>query len=364
MNISLHCLAATGLILLLTVMTVKSQEKVEITGSFETSSYPDTLVISEKNKQTRQYYSQHHVPVVNGKFSVTLSAGHGDLFYLESGEAGHEILLAPGKVNVKILDSLMHHLQISGSPTAIEYNNFMSSTRKIPEYAEAFKVQTEWLSSKDVKFKAILDSLMTVYWSAVDRMKLQYIESNPDSYLNPILLSGMSKIDDQRFIRLYNSFSLKAKGNHIGQQIKYKIDSLMQASALPDFRLPDTAGKNFNLYDFKGKYVLVDFWASWCIPCRQENPNLKLAYHQFKSKNFTIVGVSVDDKREPWMKAIHDDQLPWLQLSDLKGINNSAYRKYGLKKVPSNFLIGPDGKILGIDLFGEQLLSALNALLR
>lgn len=364
MNISLHRLAATGLILLLHVVSVKSQDKVEITGSFETSSYPDTLVISEKNKQTRQYYSQHHVPVVNGKFSVTLSAGYGDLFYLESGEAGHEILLAPGKVNVKILDSLLHHVKISGSATAIEFSNFIDSLRKIPEYANALKVQEKWLGSKDVKFKVILDSLMTVYRSAVDRMRLHYIEKNPDSYLNPILLSEMSDIDDQRFIRLYNSFSLRAKSNHIGQQLKYKIDSLMQGSVLPDFRLPDTAGNNFNLYDFKGKYVLVDFWASWCVPCRQENPNLKLAYDQFKSKNFTVVGVSVDHERAPWIKAIHDDQLPWLQLSDLKGIYNAAYRKYGLKKVPSNFLIGPDGKILGIDLFGEQLLSALNTLLR
>jgi peroxiredoxin len=295
---------------------------------------------------------------------MTLSTGYGDLFFLKSGQTEREILLAPGKVNIKISDSLLHDLQIDGNPTAMEFNNILKSVRNIPEYAGVYEMQTKWLSSNDIKFKLMLDSMMTVYKSKIDQRKLSYIENNPDSYLNPIFLSEISGIEDQKLIGLYNSLNSRAKKNHIGRHIKYKIDSLMLGSTLPDFILPDTAGNLMTLHNLQKQYVLIDFWASWCIPCRQENPNIKLAYEKYKSKKFTVVGISVDHERARWIKAIHDDGLPWQQLSDLKGLNNTAFRKYALNKVPSNFLVGPDGKILAIDLRGDKLLSELNRLLR
>nr|WP_262898808.1 TlpA disulfide reductase family protein [Dawidia soli] len=122
-----------------------------------------------------------------------------------------------------------------------------------------------------------------------------------------------------------------------------------------DFVMNDVNGKPVKLSSYKGKYVLLEFWASWCGPCRAENPNLREQYKKYSAKGFNILGVSLDSKAEPWKKAIEKDELPWVHVSDLKGWQNQAAVQYGVRAVPANFLIGPDGKIIARDLRAETL---------
>src|SRR5690606_31430035 len=117
------------------------------------------------------------------------------------------------------------------------------------------------------------------------------------------------------------------------------------------------------LSDHKGKYLLVDFWASWCGPCRRENPNLVKAWQKYKDKGFDVFGVSLDRKKENWVKAIKDDQLTWTQVSDLKFWNSEAAKLYGVRAIPSNVLLSPDGTIIAKNLTGEALHSKLEQLL-
>lgn len=132
----------------------------------------------------------------------------------------------------------------------------------------------------------------------------------------------------------------------------------------PDLTMNDVKDKPVSISSFKGKYLLIDFWASWCVPCRQENPAVVAAYNQFKNKNFTILGVSLDQDKAAWQKAIAKDNLTWSHMSDLKQWESAAVQAYGFDGIPFNVLVDPSGKIIASSLRGEALMSKLAEVLK
>jgi len=161
---------------------------------------------------------------------------------------------------------------------------------------------------------------------------------------------------------LYAGLSNDVKASVAGQQYAKWLDGWKRTAlgaTAPLFAQNDKDGKPVTLESFKGKYVLVDFWASWCGPCRRENPHIVEAFNQFKEKNFTILGVSLDSKQDAWLKAVQDDKLDWTQVSDLKYWKNSVAELYGVRAIPQNFLLDPHGKIIAKNLTGDQLASKL-----
>ncbi len=154
--------------------------------------------------------------------------------------------------------------------------------------------------------------------------------------------------------------ALKPSANDSSALIK-EANNVKQASA---FTLKDVKDKEHSLSQFSGKYVLVDFWASWCKPCRAENPNLIKAYKKFKSKNFEIISISLDNNKNSWIKAVKEDSLPWLNLLDETNSESTVANMYGVITVPSNFLINPDGKIVAKDLRGEKLQTKLSEIFK
>lgn len=141
------------------------------------------------------------------------------------------------------------------------------------------------------------------------------------------------------------------------------VDSDLRGKPAPEISLPDPEGKTISLSSLKGKYVLVDFWASWCGPCRKENPNIVSVYNEFKDKNFTVLGVSLDRDKAAWVKAIQDDQLSWQQVSDLKYWSSVVVSPYGIEGIPFNVLVDPQGKVVATDLRGPRLKQTLQQLI-
>lgn len=199
---------------------------------------------------------------------------------------------------------------------------------------------------------------------------LPYVKNNPHSPAAYYALDQVVKSyaqPDEGFTRIAPYFALLPESVQMsvdGRKM-YKSISLAnqttEGNIAPDFTQPDSTGKAVALSSFRGQYILLDFWASWCAPCRAENPHVVAAWNKYHEKGFQVVSVSLDSEnaRSKWLKAIYDDGMPWVHLSDLKGWKNEAAQMYGVKAIPSNFLIDPNGKIIAKNLRGEALAAKL-----
>jgi peroxiredoxin len=190
-----------------------------------------------------------------------------------------------------------------------------------------------------------------------------FIKANPTAWVSLESLEQLKMIVPPQYAEvapLYEAFSSELKnsppGRFYGDMLKSLKLTAIGAEA-PNFTQQTPDGKQVSLADYRGKYVLVDFWASWCGPCRQENPAVIKAYNAYKGRNFDILSVSLDkeDGRDKWLKAIQDDQLTWTQVSDLHGWQNEVAKRYGVQSIPQNFLIDPTGKIVATNLHGAEL---------
>jgi len=180
------------------------------------------------------------------------------------------------------------------------------------------------------------------------------------SYQNTAKNLGISGFSRMEIAEMINNAANRFPNHTALQNVKKSLPS----DKAKDFTQPDASGKPVSLSQFKGKYVLVDFWASWCGPCRQDNPNVVRAYNEFKDKNFTILGVSLDQSKDAWLKAIQQDSLSWTQVSDLKFWNNEAATLYGVQAIPYNVLVDPAGNIIAENLHGEEIAQTLRKIIK
>lgn len=184
----------------------------------------------------------------------------------------------------------------------------------------------------------------------------------------PFIESVTTKIKQQQPTYKYTAdwvaFVAQQKSLIAQKQAKEKDNPAAIGKDAPEFALPDTKGKMIRLSSFKGKYVLLDFWASWCGPCRQESPNVVRAYNKYKQKNFEILSVSLDSKKDDWLSAINKDQLTWTHVSDLNGWESTVVRLYHVEGIPATFLLDPNGVVVARDLRGPALDQKLEELLK
>jgi peroxiredoxin len=213
------------------------------------------------------------------------------------------------------------------------------------------------------------DSIVTAIFNRGGDSIATYIRAHPASVVSANLFVLLNGYPYEKLLALYAVLDSSLHSNEMVVRIKRKLEGgphteVKAGYTAPDIVLPDSSGKNISLSSLKGKYVLLDFWASWCGACRGENPNLVAAYQHLHQKGLEVYAVSLDTKKEAWLKAIARDKLSWIHVSDLKGWECRASGLYGVSGIPNNFLINPEGKIIATNVRGKNTTAQLAKLMK
>lgn len=325
------------------------QSKVYLYGILNSNSVPiDSTVLSDE-----------------GEFKFTKATKGVDFFKVGANRNEYVIIAKNGdeiKLSADLNDEAMSYA-LSGADEADklqEYNTFHNKiTAKMAAIQASFEKQVDANPDKRDMIAEQLRPEMAKTTEELINFILKFAKENPKSLTSFYAMNSLSPSEYEKEFIEYSD-NIKSNFNDNAAVTEFlvrmaKLKTVQVGQQAPAFSMTTIDGKTVNLADFKGKYVLLDFWASWCMPCRQENPNVLKAYNTYKDKNFTVFGLSLDKDPKAWAQAVAADGLTWTHASELKDFEGPTVRLYQIEAIPSSFLLDPNGKIIAKNLRGEEL---------
>ncbi|PWD98588.1 TlpA disulfide reductase family protein [Marinilabilia rubra] len=311
--------------------------------------------------------------IVDGSFNFSGTVEHPELYliYVNDNKMPIAFFLEQGEISISANVENMQEAEVQGAALNAKFNEFNDS---IPSNDRAQNLQQEFMAARQSGDQEKMQQLAAEYQGIMQKQQDYYrdfVFDNTDNAVGAFLAMNMANsLEVAKLEELVASFEESIPGHPYLQQIKDMLEPKQKQEAAetaiqvgkeaPGFTLTDMDGNEISLGDFEGKYVLLDFWASWCKPCRNENPNMVKAYKQFGGENFEIVGVSLDKTSEPWLKAVEEDNITWTQVHDPDG---DVANTYGVQSIPFTLLLDKEGVIVEMNLRGEALQTKLEEVL-
>jgi len=354
---------------LFSIFACKGKKEIEyiLNGTLSGS---DTAWILLKKREEGKWLTLDSTQVKEGTFVLKGKLEMPEMHYLAlKGGNGHlPFFLENSEINVRLYSDSIDKSSVVGSATHDLYKSFLKKdamfNNKLEElYAEYLKAKEANDSVKALSMEGSFDAIHKEQSAAMKELILGNGKSVVAAYL---ALSNAYNFDLPVLKEINKALDPSLANSSYVKKLKEREETLIKlqpGNMAPDFTLNDSIGSSVSLSSFKGQYVLLDFWASWCGPCREENPNLVAAFNKYQSRGFTVFGVSLDNDRAEWLEGIKEDGLAWSHVSELQGWKCPAAKLYGVMSIPSNFLLDTDGKIVANNLRGDDLLKKLEEVL-
>jgi len=347
----------------LLIISCNSSNDFTINGTIDADDGSKVYILQAD--QNNQPFVKDSTIIKNSKFKFSGEAATPEISYFQvEGINGYVLsIIESGKINAEIFKDSVSASLVTGTKSNNDFNKYRTETKSLVQNINKIAYdQQQAIFNNDLELASKLKKDLSRKEQEVILYEWDFLVNNTDSYMSALLLEVFmveNKVNKDSIIEVFNSFTNRIKISNVGKNITDLLrqyeDPINIGELAPDFTAPSLDGGNITLSESLGKVTLIDFWAAWCRPCRIENPNLVRLYKKYNSSGLQIIGVSLDRTKEQWEKAVSDDNLPWVHVSNLNFWNDPIARQYSIRAIPQSFLLDENGYVIAKNLRGLSL---------